>query len=364
MRTLRNYILKEFFGPLLLSLALLTFVMLLGNIIKIAEMIINKGADIVSVGKLFIYLVPYLLTYTLPIACLTTALVSLGRLASDNEIVAIRASGINILHLIIPLIIVGLIFSLVLVVFNDYVVPYTHFASRKTLIEIGIKNPAIVLEPGVFINAFDKYILFVYRIEQNKLFHIRIYEPRGESKPARTIVAKRGEFISLPEKNIVKLKLMDGTSDELDPANPNTFYKLNFKTYFMTLNLAKTGDNKVEKKPKDMTFRELAFEINKIKKSQLDPAPLIAQLHERISLAFSCLVFMLLGCPLALLTRRREKSINLALAFFIVGTYYLLFLGADALSSQGWIRADIAMWGPNIIFGLLGIGLILKICAY
>ncbi len=348
----------------MLSLAVLTFVMLLGNLIKIADLVINKGADIFKVGKLFIYLAPYLFTYTLPIACLTAVLISLGRLSSDNEIVAMRSSGINILHLVIPLLIIGLVFSLVLVVFNDHVIPYTHFASRKTLIEIGIKNPTIALEPGVFIDSFERYVIFVYRIEENKLFNIRIYEPLGESKSTRTIVAKRGEFISLPDKGIVKLKLVDGTSDEPDPNNPNNFYKLNFKSYFMTLNLIHAQEDELRKKPKDMTLNELTSEIKNVRSSGVDPTPLVAHLHERLALAFSCVIFILLGSPLALITRRREKSINFGLAFLIVGAYYLLLLGAEALSIQGWLNPEIGMWIPNTIFAILGLILTLKICVY
>jgi len=364
MKILRNYFLKEFIGPLFLTLAVLTFVMILGNLIKIADLIINKGVNIFNVSKLLLLMIPYLLTYTLPIAALTAVLLSLGRLSSDNEIISIRASGINMFTLILPLLVVGLILSLVLVVFNDRVIPYAHFATRKTIMDIGVKNPTAALEPGVFINSFEKYILFIYRIDKNKLTNVRIYEPQGEDKPARTIVAKRGEFIALPEKNMVKLKLMNGTSDEPDPENPSNFYKLNFKTYFMTLNLSQMqGKDKIEKKPKDMTIQELKNEIKKIKKEGIDPAPLITEINEKISLAFSCFVLMLLGIPLAIITRRREKSINFGIAFLTVGVYYLMLLGSEALSLEGLLNPRIAMWIPNIILGAIGGLLTFRLCA-
>jgi LPS export ABC transporter permease LptF len=352
-------------GHLFLALGVLTFVMLLGNMIKIADLIINKGVAIYAVSKLFLFMIPSLLTYILPIASLVAVLLSLGRLSNDNEIVAIRASGINLFSLILPLLIVGLILSLILVVFNDRVIPYAHYATRKTLVEVGIKNPAAALEPGVFINSFQKYILFIYRIDRNKLTNVRIYEPQGEDKPARTIVAKQGEFIAVPEKNMVKLKLMHGTSDEPDPENPTRFYKLNFKTYFMALNLAQMQDkDKIEKKPKDMTIQELQNEIKKIKKEGIDPKPLVTEINKKISLAFSCLVFMLLGTPLAIITRRREKSINFGVAFFIVGVYYILLMGSEALSLQGYLEPSIAMWIPNIILGLIGMLLTYRVCVY
>lgn len=365
MKILRNYFLKEFIGPLFLALALLTFVMILGNLIKIADLVIRKGVDIYSVSKLFLFLMPYLLTYTIPIASLVAVLLALGRLSSDNEIVAIRASGVNIFHLVLPLLILGLILSLFLFILNDRIIPYAHYATRKTLIDVGIKNPTAALEPGVFINSFQDYILFIYRIDKNKLTNVRIYEPRGEGKPTRTIVARRGEFIGIPEKGAIKLKLMEGTSDEPDPENPKNFYKLNFKTYFMTLNIAQLQDKeKIEKKPKDMTIQELINETKKLRKEDIDPTPLIIEINEKIALAFSCFVFILLGSSLAIITRRREKSVNFGIAFLIVGVYYLLLLGVKSLSLQGHLDPAIAMWIPNIILGIIGVILTYRLCAY
>jgi lipopolysaccharide export system permease protein len=367
VKILRNYFLNEFIAPLILALSVLTLVMLLGNLIKIADLIINKGVDILSVGKLFVFMIPYLLTYTLPIAALTAVLISIGRLSGDNEIVAIKASGVNIFSLILPLLVVAIILSLGLLVFNDRVTPYAHFAARKTLVEVGIKNPTAALEPGVFIDSFQNFVLFIYQVDQknHKLHHVRIYEPRPDGKPTRTIVARSGEFIAEPEKNMIKLKLVDGTSDEPDPNKPGNFYKLNFKNYFMTLNLAQLENKgKIEKKPKDMTINELRAQIEKRKNESIDPAPLIVQLHEKIALAFSCFVFVLLGIPLAILTRRREKSINFALAVIVVSAYYLLFIAAEALSLQGYMSPAITTWLPNIIFGLIGAILTIRICAY
>ncbi|MCU0652118.1 MAG: LptF/LptG family permease [Candidatus Omnitrophica bacterium] len=363
MRILRNYFLKEFIAPLLMGLTVLTFIMILGNLVQITNLIINKGVDIISVSKLFLFMIPFLLTYTLPISALAATLLSLGRLSSDNEIIAIRASGINIFRLIIPQLVVGLVLSLVLVIFNDQVIPYAHFASRKTLLEVGIKNPTAALEPGVFINSFQKYILFIYRIEDNKMINVRIYEPQ-EGKPTRTIVAKRGEFIAVPEKSMVKLKLVDGTSDEPDPENPKNFYKLNFKTYFMSLNLAKAQQQEeIRKKPKDMTIKELLQEAEKLKKESIDPTPLITEIHSKLALAFSCFVFILLGSSLAIITRRREKSINFGIAFLIVGIYYILLISSETLSLQGFIAPWAAMWLPNAILGLIGVILTYRLCA-
>jgi lipopolysaccharide export LptBFGC system permease protein LptF len=133
----------------------------------------------------------------------------------------------------------------------------------------------------------------------------------------------------------------------------------------MALNLADVKDEgQLEKKPKDMTIQELEGEIDRLKKEGIDPTPLITEINKKISLAFSCFVFILLGCPLAIITRRREKSINFSIAFLIVGIYYLLLMGSEALSLQGYLDPKIAMWLPNIILGAIGTILTFRICAY
>ena len=121
---------------------------------------------------------------------------------------------------------------------------------------------------------------------------------------------------------------------------------------------------KVEKKPKDMTIQELINETKKLKKEDIDPTPLIIEINEKISLAFSCFVFILLGSSLAIITRRREKSVNFGIAFLIVGVYYLLLLGFKSLSLQGHLDPSIAMWIPNIILGIIGVILTYRLCAY
>jgi len=365
MKILRNYILKEFIGPLLLCLGTLTFLMvLIGNLKRIADLVINKGVDFFSVVQVFLYLTPYIVTYTLPISILVAILLALGRLSGDNEVIAIRSSGVNLFKLILPLLIIGLVLSMGLAVFNDQAASYSHFAYRKVLQEMGIKNPTAAFEEGVFIDSFQKYILFIYNVDQkkNRLNNIRIYEPQGEDKPTRTIIAKAGEFITIPGKNAIKLKLIDGTSDEPDPENPTNFYKLNFRTYFMNLDMAQMQDKVVNKKYKEMTIKELKKAAKKLKSEGITPAPLITKIHEKLALAFSCFVFMLLGSSLGIITRRREKSINIGIAVLIIVCYYPMYIGFVALAMEGALPAALALWIPNIIFTSIGGFLTYKLC--
>ncbi len=347
MKIIRTYILHEGIIPFFLSLGVLTCVFLLGNLIQLTNLVINKGVSLTTVLTVFLLYIPVLLGYTLPIACLVSVILTFSRLSADNEILAIRANGIHLGRILAPLVIVGIILSLLSVILNERIIPYAHHEQRKLLKNLGVKNPTALLEAGLFIHSFDGQILFIHKIDGNKLYNVTIYQPKPDG-PTRTIIAKRGEFTPVPGQDQIKLKLIDGTSDEPNLENPENFYKLNFKNYFMTLDLSQ-DQKKVEKKPRSMTLKELREEIHKHEKLLVDTAQLRTEYFRKITWSFSPLVFILLGFPIAVITHRREKSANVVLAVVFAASYYLLSLGCEALSVQNMAPAALIMWTPNIL---------------
>ena len=356
MRILRTYLLKELFWPFILSLAILTFIMLTGNLVTLFNLVINKGVSLVLVSKLILLLIPNILTYALPLAILSATLLTIGRLAADNEIVAIRASGINLYKLCFPIIIIGLVASLASIPLNDRLKSNCLYASRKMVKQIGLKSPTAFLEAGTFIRTFQNHIIFIYGIHQNKLTNIRIYQPE-EGKPTRTIIANRGEFLPIPEKDIVKLKLMDGTSDEPNLKDPDAFYKLNFKTYYLTLDISGGAQN-MQKKLKDMSIKELRQKIRELAKDKIeDTTPIITEINKKLSFSFASFAFVLIGLPLAIWTRRREKFVGIGLSIGVFVAYYILFLAGEVLSIRRLIYPGLGVWLADIV--LISVGLIL-----
>lgn len=373
MRIIRNYILRESLIPFILSLVVLTSVFLLGNLIQLTNLVINKGVSLATIGQVFLLYVPVLLGYTIPIASLVGVILAFSRLSSDNEILALRASGIHILRLLFPIAYIGIILSLFSIVLNERIIPYAHHEQQKLLKNLGSNNPTALLEAGVFINAFQDQVLFIHRIEDNKMYNITIYQPQPNG-PTRTIIAKEGEFTPIPGTDEIKLKLMNGTSDEPSKDNPKNFYKLNFTNFFMTLDLSKNKE-KLEKKPKSMTLGELTQRIKELKKlkASTDPATnpkklnedlaiFITEFHRKISWSFSPLIFMLFGFPLAVITNKRERSANIILAVICAAVYYLLSLGCEALSVQELVNPAFVMWAPNAI-GLIAATILNIKCA-
>jgi len=291
-------------------------------------------------------------------AVLTGTLLAFGKLSSDREILAMRTSGVSLWALAFPILVVGLILSLGLIPINDRVVPWSHYAIRQLVKEIGIRNPTAFLEPGTFIKEFKPYILFVYGVEGNRLSKIRIYEPQ-EGRPTRTIVAEKGEFIPIPAERRVLLKLYDGTADEPDPKNPSKFYKLQFATYTMNMNVKEGTDPKtLARKPKDMSLRMLREEAGKLKSQGIDPTPLQIEVHRRIAIAFSPLAFMMMGLPLGITTRRAQRSVGFGLSVLVFLGYYLLLVLGQGLAQKGTLPAGLALWLGNLACLALGAALL------
>lgn len=355
MKILRNYFLKEFLGQFLLSLAAITLVMVLGNFAKLSDMVVRKGIPLNTVAKLFLYFIPYLLKYSLPLACLMGMLLASGRLNSDNEITAIKTLGISPLKLLSVYITLGILITLLLIIINDRLVPYAHYNSMKIIKSAGKKNITSFIEPGKF-SQFNNMIIFAQDTKRNKLKKVFIYRTAG-GENSNIIFAERGEFAI--EKNILKIKLEDGFIQ-----NPRMQYRIQYKTQFMDIPLGQEI-SRTKRKTCDMSLKELKREINALKRQNLNNViPLEIELHDKISFSFSALIFIILGFGLGTKIRHRSRGINFGLSSLIALLYYLSYLGAKALSFKGFLPPALGMWIPNFIFLAVGLFFTYKACVY
>ncbi|MDP8258739.1 MAG: LptF/LptG family permease [Candidatus Aadella gelida] len=361
MKIIPKYLLKELGGPFVASLLISTIILAAGNIVQTADMVMNKGVEFLQVAKIFMLFLPYVLIFTIPISVLAAVLLGFGRLSGDNEITTLRTSGVSIYEVVLPVVICGVLISMLSVPLNDKILPESEFAARRLLKRIGIRHPGAMLEPGVFVKGFKDYIIFIHGVKGNDLENVRIYQPR-EDKPTRTIVARRGKIVSLPEENSVKLRLTDGTADEIAADKPDEFYKLSFKDYYMTLSLEDAvNTNNIQKKAREKTIKELLADIDSLEKDNIDVVPLRIELHKKIALAFSNLVFILAGIPLAITTHRRERFVGFGLAIVIFLAYWGIMLSGIAFAIRGIIPAWAGVWAANVILAAIGINMFRRI---
>lgn len=363
MKILRNYILKEFILIFIFSFLIINIFFLGGNLYQISDMIIRRGVPLFSALRLFYFIAPRIAEYTLPLAFLFAVLLAMGRLIADNELIAIQSSGISIIKIFSLFLIVSFVFSLSLLFLKSRVFPDIHFGYRTQLRSIYSQNIPALIEPGVFLDEFQNYILYVSDKENQNLKNVYIYKTDPEENITEITFAKTGRFIV--DGNNLKIKLEEGFRDITTSGTETSPYRLNFDRFFMTLPIQQE-EAKVSRTYQNMHLEQLRNQINTFQEKTVAgiepkiPTRFLTEFHRRISFSFAPLAFVILGFGISMTIKHREKSINFLIAAFTAGIYYLFFLLGETLAEYRFLPPFLAMWLPNIIIALIGIFLFYK----
>lgn len=362
MRILRRYICKELVGPFFLGLVVFTFIMLMQQIIELTDLVIYKGVSMGVVTRLFLFVLPYFLMFTIPMAMLLATLMSFGRLSQDNEITAIQASGTNLWVMVQPVLIIGLLLSISLVVFNNFISPKSKYAFRDLYFDIVDKQASIILQPRIWLSDFDGLILHTEEMDERtgEMFGVTLYQLREEGTPI-TIFAQRGKLISDPEKLEIGIKLFQGTMHTTDNKHPERYHILSFATHFTNLDIhGSLKHEETTKRLEEMTTKELWGHIKEIQNQGQVPRWQLVKLHKRFSFAFAPLAFILIGTPLGIKTHRSAKSIGFVISFVLTFIYYFIMMSGEQMGKSGVLPPGLAIWLPNLFLGIVGIFLIIR----
>jgi len=320
---------------------------------------VNKGVSPVDVLRLLLLIMPSVIGFILPTAALSSVLLVFGGFAQNNEITAMKASGVHLLRAMLPVIACAFLLSLLALFLVDQVQPQAEYDSRQIIRGMVLKRPTAYLEPRRFIKDFKDHILWINEVKANRLEGVTIFQSR-EGR-TRTIIAEWGEIVPSSDEESFSLKLYNGTSDEPNPDDPSVLYKLNFKTFLLPdIMIGKESTGKT-KKPKEMSLDELVYQLEhneELKRNVPQEArKLRAEIHKKISFSFASLVFVLVGLPTAIITRRGEAVISFSIAGAVVAFYYVLFVWGSTMAIRGTFPPWLGLWLPNLL--LTGVALIL-----
>ncbi|MFZ3105071.1 MAG: LPS export ABC transporter permease LptF [Smithella sp.] len=355
-KIINRYIFKEIAFPFIIILLVLTFVLLMGKIMQIMDLVINKGVNVFSIAQIIVFLLPSFMLFTIPIALLIAILIAMGRLSADNEITAIKTSGISLMQIFYPVAIASLITFILAVFISYFLVPQSNFATKRLLFNIAQQNASIGIKEKVFNSDFKDFLIYAEKIPVNRNYMegVIISDNRmiGEQN---TILAKKAILVSDSESMTVKLKLEDGSIHTVS-ADLKHYRKIDFKSYDINLDLSTALANldKASKSSTEMTMTEL---LERMKKPGLDKAAvreLAIEVHKKFSIPLSCLFFGLLALPLGIRSHRSVKSRGFAVGLIVVASYYLLRIGGEALVETGYLSPEVGVWTPTLVFALVG----------
>jgi lipopolysaccharide export system permease protein len=359
-KTLNRYILREIAGPFVMILLVLTFVLLMGRILQLMDLMVNKGIGFIDIAIFIILLMPSFLMFTIPISLLTAILIGLGRLSGDNEITVMKASGISLYQLYQPVAVASVAAFFLTAVITLFLVPQGNYATKHHLYNVSKKQASIGIREKVFIDDFSNLLIYAETIPMDGAYMagVLISDTRLTNEPS-TIIAKKAYLISDPKTLTVTMRLENGSTHTVD-AGLNHYRKMDFRVYDVNLDIGSAlfDENKLrEKTSGEMTVLELRDKLQKadVEHQQLREAAI--ELNKKLSIPMSCLIFGILGVPLGIRGHRSVKSRGIALGAIIVAVYYMLQLGGEALVQTGKTGPAFGAWAPNLVFLVLGAAL-------
>lgn len=465
MRILSRYVLRQLVAPFVFSLTALTTLMLLDQVAKMFRLLVGKGLGWQIVAEVFVLSIPFMLAVIVPMAVLVTVLYTFTRMASDNEITAMKASGISLLRIALPVVGAGFVVALGLFWFSDTVLPETNHRLQQLRMSIQRKSPTFALRPRS-VNEVVERQLFIeaQRVdpETNHLGDVTIWDA---TRPGmmRTIIADSGTMALNETQTDLYLTLYEGEIRETVAERPRDYERIWFETQYLRIpdignqlerstggtrgdrelpidsmrvkasenferaeeaartsaalavsytdqllgglsdavgpvseelpptesesseggesgesgaDAAETLEAVREAGPADdegqtpfatgwrsgqrintpaaalNSFRSHASTRDRYVKAGLQ---LEVEIWKKFSLPAACVIFVLIGVPLAVRYHRGGISMVVGVSFLVFTAYYVALIGGESVADQELLSPFWAMWAPNVLFLAVGV---------
>lgn len=362
MRRLDRYLLSEILGPLGLGLLVYTFILLVQRFFSLAEMIIRRGVPAATVGRLLLYSLPNIVVLTLPMALLLGVLLGIGRLASDSELVALRASGVGVFRLVRPVVLLAAVLSVVNMVLMLWVLPVGNQAYSQQLLEIVTRTMGQQFEPRVFYPEFQGKTMWVFDVEPDGSWRGVFLADSVPSEKSSVYVARTGRLEVDSEGEKVILQLEDAVEHSYDFTRPDA-YEIRKHRKLRLLVRDRFASEERSRLASRKSMRSLTF--GEYRAIARDPtvAPELrntarVEMHKRFSIPAACLVLGLLAVPLGFTNRRGGKSSGFALSIGIVVLYHVMITQGEEAARVGHLSPGLAMWLPNGVLGVCALALL------
>ena len=420
--------------PFIFSLLMITFVLFVNFLLRAIDRFLGKGLDLLTILEYLFLNLAWILALSVPMAVLLATLMTFGRLSEDNEINAMRASGISFLTIMRAPILFGVIITTVLIYFNNFILPEMNFKARLLSGDIYRKRPDMSIEPGIFLDNLPDYSMIVGgKSIDGTMKDVRIFS-KGNKEAQTSIHANSGNLNTLEDAFL--LTLYDGEIHELGQKDYTNYRRIIFDKHVINIpakdlllnrrdstnrsdremtvpmiqnkinsyekrlkivnkrlsgnfyrtigdsvipnttaegkimianalviiknqnSLSKAQRIKKEKRIKNLE-RQLNNEFNLIKSYKKSQNKYGVEIHKKFSIPVACILFVLLGAPLGVMSKKGGFAISTGLSFGFFLIYYVLLIGGEEMADRNFLSPAIGMWSPNLIILLIAIYLLI-----
>jgi len=322
------------------------------------EMVIDKGVPVGQILGLLANLLPAFLVLTIPVALLIGVLLAFGRLSAESELVAMKASGVNLSLLMRPVLVLALLACLVTASLTLYIEPAANAAFRRQAFAIASSIATIGIQPMTFNDDFSGLVLYAADVDDKngQMKNIFIADERPGTLPATIFASSGGIQIDQTDQSM-NLRLKDGAIHRRDDKN-DAYQVIQFAAYGLRVNLNHDEDKgkALNRKESELKLPDLLV-ARKTPQDNKEARTLNAALHKRFVMASTPMIFILIGVPLGIRSQRSGRGANFALALFIFLLFYILFTLAKTLVIDLGLPA-LFMWLPVVIFTMTGLVLL------
>ncbi len=353
-KVLDRYIFLEIAVPFILSISMLTATALLSKVMKLIELAVVQGVGAAYLLQFVLSVMPSFLIYTIPISFLIAVLAAFGRLSSDSELTAMKASGLSLFTLLKPVAFAASIAVILTVVATMVLFPWGNNNIKKLLFEASRNALASSIEEKTFYDRFKGFTLYVDRVSQDTGEMEGIFLAQESSGSANIFFAGKGALAVSNDDAAVYFKLFDGTIHRQGAGDDKGKYNIvDFSVY--TLDLGSIGDvRSAGRSNRELYAGELMDKAKAASAKGENAAPYLIDLHKRFALPASVIVFALLGVPLGIQKARQARSAGFSVALGVVLAYYVASTALEALGENGRLNPYLAVWGSDIIFACIG----------
>jgi len=367
-RLVDRYIVREMLAPTGIGLLVFTFVLLIDQIPRLLAVLVARSADFPTIVRVFVNLLPSILAITIPMAFLLGVLLAFGRMASDSEIVAMRAVGISPLRLLSPVMALALVTTALTFYINAIALPAANQAHREIVFSLVVSKARTDVKPRTFSDKVlpERMMLFVQDIEpgSGRWKNLLIHDTRDLAE-SKLILARTGELVVDRERKLVRVELGPGVQYSFFGQDPREYSQSSFGSMGWDLPVDEFFPDRnkllLAKGDREMTLPELSLRIEELRaqgKPRLEWGRFAVEWHKKFAIPGACIVFGLLGLSLSLGSRKEARSSAFALSIGVIFVYYVLIRLGEQAGDTGAMRPWLAMWGANIVLGALALALL------
>ena len=354
LKIIHRYVLREFTESFLFGLIVFSSILLLDQVFQLVDLFLSKGIALPIIARLFLLILPNILSLTIPMAVLLGILLSYGRLSEDNEITSFRSSGLPYRAFTGPVVWMILILSVFLVYFNQTISPATHNQFRMLYKDILNQHPLIKFDDKAIVTV-GEYKVYVEHVdkESNVLHGINIYKFSSSEHGAPWRISASSAAVDV-SPHAVLFHLSNGFWQQPNPEKLDTLVHMQYKSYLFAIPI---GGQVIpfSQSLREMTGTQLLKEIDSYRAKNMPTHFLETEYWMRWALAFSPIVLALCGIPLGIVLEKGGRAIGFGVSLGMLFVYYLLLVTGLNISEKGYVQPGFILFLPNIVMLIVGL---------